>query len=124
MRERGSYVAKAVIAGGAIFYAVRLSRLDRGIIDWMVLGLLAAWMLWMLVQAGRRLHRTAGGWGVWHLQRTLLFWILGVLNTALARPEAVGGWKSWLGWLLLVLAVLDTVALIRKEYRGRPDPPS
>lgn len=51
---------------------------------------------------------------VWQIQRTLLFWIVGLFNTLLVRPMDVGTWKNWLGWLLLALALLDTISLLIK----------
>ena len=49
---------------------------------------------------------------VWQIQRTLLFWIIGLFNTLLIRPADVGTWKHWLGWLLLALALIDTISLL------------
>ena len=56
---------------------------------------------------------------IWHVQRTLLFWVVGLLNTAFLKPDDVGTWKHWIGWLLIVLAVLDSVALVWRWRRRR-----
>jgi hypothetical protein len=59
---------------------------------------------------------------VWQIQRTLLFWIIGLFNTVFIRPADVGTWKNWLGWLLLALALIDTVSLLVQgvqAFRGR-----
>ena len=122
MKEPRSYVVLAALASGALFYALRLSRFDRGAVDWAVIGLIIAAILWNLVQLGRRLYRTGGGRDVWHLQRTLLFWIVGLLNTAFLRAEDFGTWKNWVGWGVLLIAAADSVALFLKE-RSSTRPP-
>jgi len=111
-----SYVVLAVLASGALYFAISLSSSGRTWIDWTVLGLFSLAVLWNLVQAGRRLYRSGGGKDLWHLQRTLLFWVIGLLNTALIRPEDVGSWKYIAGWAMLVLAAADTILLVRKEH--------
>ncbi len=75
-------------------------------------------ILWSLVQLGRRLHRFGGWRDVLFLQRTVLLWIIGLGNTAFARPEAVGTWRHSVGWGFLLVAVFDTVALWSKERRS------
>jgi hypothetical protein len=115
MREPRSYVVLSALAGGVLFYALRLSRFDRGPVDWAVIGLIIAAILWNLIQLGRRLHRSGGGKAVWHLQRTVLFWIIGLLNTVFLRAEDLGSWKNWVGWAVLLIAAGDTVALFLKE---------
>ena len=72
-------------------------------------------MAWNVLQISRKLHRVEGRAGVWHVQRTVLFWIIGIFNTAMVRPGDVGSWKNWLGWLLVALAAMDTVLLFRRE---------
>ena len=122
MKEPRSYVALAALAGGALFYALRLSRFDRGPVDWAVIGLILAAILWNLIQLGRRLHRAGGGKAVWHLQRTVLFWIIGLLNTAFLRVEDLGSRKNWVGWAVLLIAAADTVALFLKERASMRGP--
>ena len=117
------YLVNAGLASVVLYYVLDLSRSGRTAIDWTVIGLVVGAILWNLVQLGRRLHRFGGGRAVWHLQRTALFWIIGLLNTLLIRPEDAGSWKNWVGWALLLVAVLDSVALFRKEQqsvRGLP----
>jgi hypothetical protein len=58
---------------------------------------------------------------VWHIQRTLLFWIVGAFNTVFIRPEDVGTWKHAVGWLLIVLAAVDTVALAARVVKSLRD---
>jgi hypothetical protein len=115
MKEPRSHLVLAFLAGGALYFAFSLSRGDRGVVDWVVLGLFGLAVLWNLFRLGQRLHRHGGGRDLWHMQRTLLFWILGLLNTLFARPEDVGSWKYWLGWGLLVVAAVDSFFVYRKE---------
>jgi len=134
MKPPRSHLALAVLAAASLYFAWQLSSPDqsqgppRGPIDWVVIGLLGLAVGWNLVQLGRRLHRLGGGKAVWHLQRTLLFWIIGLLNTAGVRPQDVGSWKHWTGWALLAVAAMDTAALLRKELASgggaRPDEPA
>jgi hypothetical protein len=127
MTEPRSYLVNGALAAGVLYYAQRLSSSGRTAVDWIVIGLCALAVLWNLFKLGRRLHRAGGGRDLWHLLRTLGFWIVGLLNTLLIRPEDVGSWKNFVGWAFLALALLDSVALFRKEkaaVASRVDPPS
>lgn len=115
MKQPRSHLALGALACAAFYFAYSLGSSGRGVIDWTVLGLLGLAVLWNLGRLGQRLYGHGGGKDLWHLLRTLLFWILGLFNTALIRPEDVGSWKYFLGWALLALAALDTVLLYRKE---------
>jgi hypothetical protein len=112
---RHSALARALLAAGVLAYAVHLSASDRGVVDWVVIGLAATVVLWNVVQLGRLLHARGGGRALWHGQRTLLFWILGLGNTVWVAPEDAGTWRVWVGGVLLVIAVADTAVLIRRE---------
>lgn len=120
-KEPDSYLVNGGLACAVMYFAFDLSRSGRAAIDWIVLGLLAGAVAWNLFCLGQRLQRAGGGRAVWHLIRTLTFWVVGLLNTALIRPEAVGSWRNGLGWLLLLAAVGDSIALYRKE-RSAPRP--
>jgi hypothetical protein len=126
MNPPRSHLALAVLASASLYWVWQLSGTPRasgpprGPIDWVVVGLLCLAVAWHLLQLGRRLHRLGGGKAVWHLQRTLLFWIIGLMNTAWIRPEDVGSWKFWVGAALLVIAVIDTIALLRQEFAAAP----
>ena len=48
----------------------------------------------------------------WAIPRTILFWVIGIMNTILIRPEDTGTWKNYLGYGILLLAVIDTIFLI------------
>jgi len=118
-----SYLINGGLATGTMFFAWNLSRSGRTTIDWIVLALVALAILWNVLGLGRRLYRSGGGRAVWHLLRTLTFWTLGLLNTVWIRPEHAGSWKNVLGWVLLVTACVDSVALYRMEQsqaRARP----
>jgi hypothetical protein len=117
-RQAGSFVVNGALASGVLAWAIRLSQAGRTAIDWVVIGLLVCAILFNLVQLGRRLHGSGGGRDVWHLQCTVLFWIVGLMNTALLRPEDAGSWRLWAGWALIAVAAADTVTLFRKERRA------
>ncbi len=120
-KRSGSYVINTVIASVVLSYAVRLSASGRTAIDWIVMALVVCVMLYNLAQLTRSLYRSGGAKDAWHLQRTALFWVVGLLNTLLLRPEHVGGWRQWVGVLFLVAAMGDTVALFVKERGTRSE---
>lgn len=122
MKKPPLYLVNTGLACGVLYYVLDLSRPGRGLVDWTVIGLVVAAILWNLFQLGRRLHRFGGGRALWHLQRTLLLWIIGLLNTALIRPEKIGTWQNGLGWALLAVAALDTALLFQKERRSLGEP--
>jgi hypothetical protein len=115
MNAQKSYVIWAVIWSVVMSYVLRLSAPERGVIDWMVIGAVASAILWSLVALGRRLHGRGGQKALGHEARTAMFWLVGLMNTVWARPGAQGTWKWWVGAAFLALAVVDTVALFRKE---------
>ena len=110
-----SHVPRALVALAALYFVLDLSAGDRGWIEFVVIALVCGAILWNVVQLGRRFHAHGGGHALWHVQRTVLFWIIGLGNTVWARPEDVGGWRTWVGGALLAIAVVDTVALWRRE---------
>jgi len=54
----------------------------------------------------------------WPILRTLTFLIVGLFNTVLIRPEDVGTWKNYTGYIFLVIGIVDSFFLIKK-YMGR-----
>ncbi len=54
---------------------------------------------------------------IWTLARALTFIVVGIMNTLLIRAEDVGTWKNYLGYFLLLLAVVDITILIFKLKR-------
>jgi len=105
------------LACGVLYWALDLSASGRGVIDYAVIGLVCLAILWNLVQLSRRLYGAGGARAAWHVQRTALFWIVGLLNTVQLRPEHVGTWRPWVGGVMLALALADTIALFRAERR-------
>lgn len=51
----------------------------------------------------------------WPVIRTLLFLILGMMNTVLIKPEDIGTWKNYVGYGSLLAAALDTSILIKNN---------
>ena len=120
MKNQPSYVVNGVLASCALYFVLRLSSSGRTAIDWVVIGLVVLAVAWNLLRLGQRLYRTGGGKDLWHLQRTTLFWVIGLFNTAWIRSVDVGSWRNVVGWSLVVLATLDTVMLYRKERASMP----
>lgn len=114
-----SYVLLAALASGVLYFVLDLSAAGRGPVDYVVIGLVVLAVVWNIIQLSRRLYLTGGGQAVWRVQRTILLWVGGLLNTALLRPEDVGGWRSWLGWTVLLLAAIDSIALYFLERQGQ-----
>ena len=56
---------------------------------------------------------------VWNYIRTILFFSLGILYTIYIRPEDVGTFKNYLGYILLILAIVDTIYKIRNIFNSK-----
>lgn len=54
----------------------------------------------------------------WPIARTLLFVIIGLLNTVFIRPEDIGTLKNYFGYGILLLAIVDIFFLV-KQYLKR-----
>lgn len=126
-RRPFSYLARALLAGAVLYFALRQSAGDRGVVDYVVIVLVCGAIGWNAVQLSRRMMEFAGGRAAWHVQRTLLFWVVGLMNTVGAKPLDWGRWTTWVGVALLVFALCDTVALARREREAmralEPDVP-
>ena len=120
MKRQPSHVVNGALATAVLYWVLSLSSSGRTAIDWVVIGLVVLAISWHVLRLGQRLYRCDGGKDLWHLQRTTLFWVIGLLNTAWIRPDDVGSWKNIVGWCLVVLAAVDTVALYRKERASLP----
>ena len=44
--------------------------------------------------------------------RTIIFWALGLMNTIFIKSEDIGTWKNYTGYVLLILALIDTIISI------------
>ena len=115
-KQTRSYVVNSALAVAVLYWALDLSAGDRTLIDWAVIAVVAAAIAWNVIQLSRRL-RALGGPAVWHVQRTVLFWIIGLMNTVFRAPGSTTDWKFATGLVLVGLAAVDTVALYRKERR-------
>lgn len=120
MKEPRSYLVTTVLASSVMCWVLYLSSAGRGVVDWIVIGLVGAAIFWNLGGLGRRLARAGGGKYVAHLLRTLTLWIVGLMNTVWARPGEGRIWRWWVGAVLLALAVVDSAALYRRERRALP----
>lgn len=47
--------------------------------------------------------------------------LVGLMNTILIRPEDVGSWKNYVGYLFLAIAVVNFFFLIRKNHKRKND---
>lgn len=54
----------------------------------------------------------------WTIARTLLFVIIGLKNTVFIRPEDIGTWKNYVGYGVLLVAIVDIFFLV-KQYLKR-----
>ena len=45
--------------------------------------------------------------------------IVGLMNTVLIRSEEVGSWRNYVGYLFLIIAVINFYFLIRKNFIER-----
>ncbi|WP_221032616.1 hypothetical protein [Actomonas aquatica] len=115
MKAPRSYVLNGGLASVVLFYAFRLSHGDRGPVDWIVLTLISLAVLWNIFKAGQRLHRGGGRKALWHLQRTLLFWVVGLMNTLPELSRASPTWRLPVGGALLLIALADSIWLHHRE---------
>lgn len=118
MKPPRSHLALAILAAASLYFVLDLSQSGRGPVDWIVIGLVVLAILWNLFRLGQHLHHHGGGRALWHLQRTLLFWILGLLNTLPELREASTTWRLPVGLLFLLLALGDTILLAQKERKA------
>lgn len=54
---------------------------------------------------------------LWTIPRTSTFWLTGLMNTVFLRPGDIGTWKNYVGYFLLMLALIDTIFLITVMLR-------
>ncbi|WP_420388597.1 hypothetical protein [Roseivirga sp.] len=57
---------------------------------------------------------------IWTIIRTLGFYLIGLFNTVLIQQEDKGTWKNYLGYGILLIAVLDTIGVIKRFRRKQP----
>ncbi len=52
----------------------------------------------------------------WLTIRTALFYFIGLMNTIFIKPGNIGSWINYLGYAILVIAVFDTIVIVRKYF--------
>ena len=57
----------------------------------------------------------------WFFIRLLFFLTVGLLNTVFIKKEDVGSWQNYLGYILLLLAIIDIVILVRSRFSHNPN---
>jgi len=57
--------------------------------------------------------------GVWNYIRTIIFYTLGIMNTIFIRPEDVGTLKNYIGYILLLLAIMDTIFKVKNIIKQK-----
>jgi hypothetical protein len=58
---------------------------------------------------------------LWSFTRSLTFIIVGVLNTVLIRQEALGTWKNYLGYILLIVGIIDLFFFVKLYFKNNKD---
>jgi hypothetical protein len=106
-----SHLTYALIGLAVLYYALRLSAGDRGVVDYVVVGIVAATIACNAFQLARRMHAAAGTPGLLHALRVVALWALGLLYTVWGQPEYDGTWRQWLGWAFIAGAVVESVRL-------------
>lgn len=114
-KRPSSHLTRALLAAAVLYFAMDLNAGDRGVVDYAVICLVVVAVLWNLVHLGRLLYADGGGRALWNEGRTVLFWVVGLMNTVWSRDPSVGNWKFLLGGAILVAAIVDTYVLYRME---------
>ena len=52
----------------------------------------------------------------WHILRTAAFYMIGLMNTIFIKPENIGSSENYLGYIILIIAVIDTGVIIRRYF--------
>lgn len=118
MKRPPVYGVNAALASGVLYFVLDLSRGDRGPVDWIVIGLVVSAVLYNLVRLGARLYTSGGGRALWHEVRAAVFWAVGLSTLAATSGNAAAsaaGWELAVGWLMIALALFDTVWLCIRE---------
>lgn len=50
----------------------------------------------------------------WHVVRTIGFIIVGLFNTVFIKAEDVGTWKNYIGYVILIVGLIDLILLLKK----------
>jgi len=53
----------------------------------------------------------------WSLIRTVMFIVIGLMNTVLIRDEDIGSFKNYFGYLLLIVGIVDWAYVVFKYLK-------
>jgi hypothetical protein len=56
---------------------------------------------------------------VWRLMRSLLFLVIGLMNTVFISSELIGSFEYYIGYALLLLAGMDVTSLAYEKYKSK-----
>lgn len=53
----------------------------------------------------------------WHVLRPILFLVIGLMNTVLIRPGDIGSFKHGLGFVLLIVGLIELSLLAARDFQ-------
>ena len=56
---------------------------------------------------------------IWTIIRTIIFIVVGLLNTVFIRVEDIGSWENYLGYFFLLLAAIDTFVIAKNLLKSK-----
>ena len=56
---------------------------------------------------------------IWPVFRFCIFIVLGLMNTVFIKPELVGTLENYIGYALLVLALVDIVFFVKTKIQSK-----
>ena len=57
----------------------------------------------------------------WPIIRTIIFIILGLMNTVFIKPEDIGTLKNYIGYAFLVLAVIGVLQVLNQLKKSKQE---
>jgi hypothetical protein len=58
---------------------------------------------------------------IWTYLRSATFYIVGFMNTFLIRPEHLWTWRHFFGIFFLILAIVETIYILRRILKQNPN---
>jgi hypothetical protein len=55
----------------------------------------------------------------WNIIRTIIFIVIGIKCTLFINPELLGTLENYIGYMLLILGVIDSFFLIKKYLKSK-----
>jgi hypothetical protein len=55
----------------------------------------------------------------WNIIRTIIFIVIGIKYTLFINPELLGTLGNYIGYMLLILGVIDSFFLIKKYLKSK-----